>query len=75
MSTTATTSAIPFDEPEALVPPPPVAAYFQTTEAVLAQNRFRGVGIPYVRHGRRILYRVKDIRDYLDANTIRPGQD
>jgi hypothetical protein len=73
MTSTTTTGTIPFDEPEALVPPKPVAEHFHTTEDVLAQHRYRGVGIPYVRHGRRIFYRVRDIRTYLDANTKTPG--
>ncbi|MDP7720754.1 DNA-binding protein [Mycobacterium sp. TY814] len=72
MPTTTVSPAIPFDEPEALVPPRNVARHFHTTEAVLAQERYRGVGIPYVRHGRRIFYRVKDIRAYIDANTETP---
>lgn len=73
MSTTAPTNAIPFDDPEAVVLPAQLARFLHTTQAVLAQERYRHVGIPYVRHGRRILYRVKDIRDYLDRNTARPG--
>ncbi len=74
MSTTDVTPAIPFHDPDAVVLPAELAAYLKTTAAVLAQNRYRGVGIPYVRDGRRILYRVKDIRDYLDRNTAQPGQ-
>lgn len=73
-STTAITPAIPFHDPDAVVLPPELAAFLKTTVAVLAQNRYRGVGIPYVRDGRRILYRVRDIRDYLDRNTARPGE-
>jgi hypothetical protein len=51
------------------------AEYLGTTKAVLAQERHKGVGLPYVRIGHRIRYRVTDILDYLDANTVRPGQD
>lgn len=65
-----TAMTIPFDSPEAVVLPAQVANFMHTTEHVLAQERYRGVGIPYVRHGRRILYRVKDIQAYLDANTV-----
>lgn len=68
------TPAIPFDDPNAVVLPAQLAAYLHTSEAVLAQERYRGVGIPYVRHGRRILYRVSDIRAYLDTNTEVPGR-
>jgi len=38
----------------------------------LAVERHRGVGLPYVRVGRRIRYRAKDIAAYLDANTVEP---
>ncbi len=64
-----TTTKIPFDDPEALVPPAQLAPFLHTNEAVLAQNRYRRTGVPFVRHGRRIFYRVKDIRAYLDART------
>jgi len=73
MASVAITNGIPFDEPEAVVLPVQLADFFHTTPAVLAQERFRGVGVPYVRHGRRILYRVKDIAAYLDANTQEPS--
>jgi hypothetical protein len=73
MSSTASKTALPFHDPDALVLPRELASFLKTTEAVLSQNRFRGVGIPYVRHGRRILYRIKDIREYLDANTVPTG--
>jgi hypothetical protein len=74
MGSSAVTNAIPFDKPDAIVLPAHLAEFMHTTEAVLAQERYRGVGIPYVRHGRRILYRVKDIAAYLDANTEAPGK-
>jgi hypothetical protein len=47
-----------------------VAEYLGTSERVLAVERHRGVGLPYVRVGRRIRYRAKDIAAYLDANTV-----
>lgn len=72
MTSSAITTAIPFDSPEAVVLPSQLAWFLHTSEAVLAQDRYRRVGIPYIRHGRRILYRVKDIRAYLDANTETP---
>ena len=53
MSSTTAKTALPFHDPDALVLPRELASFLKTTEAVLAQNRFRGVGIPYVRHGRR----------------------
>lgn len=69
-----TVPEIPFDEPDALVPPSALAKFFGTTVGVLAQYRHRGIGVPYVVIGRRrIMYRVRDIRGYLDANTVMKG--
>ncbi|OMC05987.1 hypothetical protein A5735_04855 [Mycolicibacter heraklionensis] len=73
MASIAVTQKIPFNEPEAVVVPAQLAVFLHTTEQVLAQDRYRGRGIPYVRYGRRILYRVKDIQSYLDANTHEMG--
>ena len=56
-----------------LLTPRQVADYIGTPEAVLAQERYRGIGPAYVRLGRRIRYRAKDIAAYLDANTENPG--
>jgi len=47
-----------------------VAAALFTTEAGLAQMRYRGTGPKFVKRGRRVLYRWSDIREYLAANTI-----
>ena len=49
------------------------AEYLGTTQGVLQVDRHMGRGLPYVRIGRRIRYRLKDIRAYLDANTVNPG--
>ena len=43
------------------------AAYMRTTDAKLRQDRSHGVGVPYVKAGRRVLYRVSDIRAYIEA--------
>ena len=47
-----------------------VAPVLDTTEAGLAQMRFRGTGPRFVKRGRRVLYRWSDVRDYLETNTI-----
>jgi hypothetical protein len=60
-------TAINLDE---LLTPRQVAEYLGTTEQVLAVDRYRCRGLPYVRVGRRIRYRAKDIAAYLDANTV-----
>lgn len=39
----------------------------------LRQHRHRGIGLPYVRIGRRVRYRPTDVAGYLAANTITPA--
>lgn len=50
-----------------------VAEYRGTTVAVLAQERHAGRGPKFIRDGRRIRYRARDLAVYLDANTETPG--
>lgn len=59
--------------PAELGTPGEVAGFLHTTVATLAQDRYLGRGIPYVKHGRKVLYRWEDVHDYLEANTVRPG--
>jgi hypothetical protein len=49
---------------------PQVAAVFQTTEDALAQDRYRGRGIPFVKIGGRVRYLREDVLAYLAANRI-----
>lgn len=46
------------------------AEYLATTEAALRQARHRGEGPPYVRIGRRIVYRLVDLNDYLAERVV-----
>ena len=53
-----------------------VAAYLHTTEAGLAQMRYRGTGPKFCKVGpRKIIYRWSDVRDYLDANTFQRNDE
>lgn len=52
-----------------------VAAYLRTTKAHLAQDRYRGVGPKFVKHGRRVLYRWTDVHAYVAANTLQRTDD
>ncbi|CPR11279.1 hypothetical protein BN971_02559 [Mycobacterium bohemicum DSM 44277] len=52
-----------------------VAPVLDTSEAGLAQMRYRGTGPRFVKRGRRVLYRWSDVRDYLDANTVKRTDD
>ncbi|WP_349268958.1 hypothetical protein MPNTM1_04180 [Mycolicibacterium parafortuitum] len=53
-----------------LLTPQQVAEYRGTTTGVLAQERFKGVGPNFIRDGRRIRYRVSDIRAYIESSTV-----
>ncbi len=51
--------------------PREVAAALGTTEAGLAQMRYRGTGPKFSKVGRRrVIYRWSDVRAYLDANVM-----
>ena len=57
----------------AMATPAQVAEYLHTSVASLSQDRYHRTGVPYVKHGRRVLYRWSDVLAYVDANTIAPG--
>jgi hypothetical protein len=50
-----------------------VAVVVQTTEDALAQDRYRGRGIPYVKIGGRVRYLRADVLGYLAANRVGGG--
>lgn len=53
-----------------------VAAYLHTTEAGLAQLRYRGTGPQFCKVGpRKVIYRWSDVHAYLDANTCQRTDD
>lgn len=52
--------------------PAQVAELLHTTTSTLAQDRYLRKGLPYVKHGARVLYRAADIDAYLDAHTVTP---
>lgn len=53
-----------------------VAEYLHTSEAGLAQMRYRGIGPKFVKVGpRKIIYRWSDVKAYMDANTITRTDD
>ncbi len=56
--------------------PKEVADYLKTTEAGLAQMRYRGTGPRFCRVGnRKVIYRWTDVKSYLDANTMTRTDD
>jgi len=58
-----------------LLSPPQAAEILGVTVATLATWRCTGrVGIPFVRIGRAVKYRVADLEAWIDANRIVPGE-
>jgi hypothetical protein len=55
--------------------PTQVAAVLGTTEAGLAQMRYRGTGPRFIKRGRRVLYRWNDVRSFLNENTCQRTDD
>ncbi|TYQ02035.1 UNVERIFIED_ORG: hypothetical protein L601_000800000490 [Gordonia westfalica J30] len=55
-----------------LATPDEVAEYLHTTPATLSQDRYHHRGVPYIKHGRKVLYRWSDVYAYLEANTVNP---
>lgn len=47
-----------------------VAKLVHTTEASLAQDRYRGVGLPYTKINRRVRYLRTDVLAYLTAHRV-----
>ena len=53
-----------------LATPKQVADYIQTTPAALAQDRYHGRGIPFIKVGNRVRYLRDDIAAYLAAQRV-----
>ena len=47
-----------------------VSKLFNINKHTLQRERFNGTGIPYVKLGRRVRYKIEDIEKYIKANTI-----
>ncbi|PYI38917.1 DNA-binding protein [Arthrobacter psychrolactophilus] len=50
--------------------PQQTADLLHTTPASLANLRYNGGGINFVKVGRKVLYRLRDVEQYLDANSF-----
>ncbi|OBG76304.1 hypothetical protein A5700_22460 [Mycobacterium sp. E1214] len=59
----------------AVATPEQTAKFIQTSEGSLAQDRYRGTGIPFVKIGGRVRYLRQDILDYLAANRMQRTDD
>ncbi|WP_137725733.1 helix-turn-helix transcriptional regulator [Prescottella subtropica] len=58
-----------------LATPDEVAAFLRTTTAKLANDRYRGIGPKFVKHGRRVIYRWDDVQAWVDAHTMQRTDD
>jgi Helix-turn-helix domain len=63
------------DELPALLTPPELARLLRTTPNSLAQDRYLGRGVPFVRHGRKVLYARTDVVAYLEGNRCHRTDD
>jgi hypothetical protein len=70
-----TTMSVLIDELPALLTPPELARFMRTTTNTLAQDRYLGRGVPFIKAGRRILYARNDVLAYLERNTIQRTDD
>ena len=43
--------------------------------STMAKWRMRGVGPAYVKLGRRVAYSGRDLNEWIEKQTVRPGQD
>lgn len=57
------------DQLEPLIPAAEYAAWRGITVEAAAQERYRGTGPAFIKAGRRIYYRRRDVEEWLDANT------
>jgi hypothetical protein len=63
------------DELPTLLTPPELARLLRTTTNSLAQDRYLGRGVPFMRHGRKVLYARADVAAYLDQNRCQRTDD
>ena len=69
-------SGQPFDDPALiLIAPNQLAEIFLCSERKLERERSAGTGVPFVRIGRLVRYRLIDVREYLEAQRCRSTSD
>jgi excisionase family DNA binding protein len=55
-----------------LMTPKEVAEFLQIKEqTLLVWRHYKRYNLPYVKIGRRVFYKEKDVKDFLDARTIK----
>jgi hypothetical protein len=63
------------DELPGVITPPVLAKALGTTTNSLAQDRYLGRGIPFIKFGKRVRYLRSDVSDYLAANRVQRTDD
>lgn len=58
--------------PDMLLTPAEVADYLSVTEASLGNDRYNGVGVPFIKIGSRVRYRLSALLEYLDDCAVEP---
>jgi hypothetical protein len=51
------------------------AGALRISVALLRKHRSKGIGCPYVKIGRRVVYCIKDVNNYLASCTVRGRND
>ena len=51
-----------------LLTPKELAEILGVSTETLAQNRYLGQGVPYIKVGKRVRYQLNDVIAYLEAN-------
>jgi hypothetical protein len=59
-------------DPDPVYTPPEAARYLRKTDGTLANWRSQGRGPRYCRCGSSVVYRLSDLRSFLDANVVDP---
>lgn len=58
-----------------LITPAELARFMRTTTNSLAQDRYLGHGVPFIKAGRRVLYARDAVIEYLKRNTVKRTDD
>jgi hypothetical protein len=53
-----------------MLTPEQLAVRWHTSRSYLANLRSQGKGCPYIKHGRRVMYLVADVRAYEKARRV-----
>ncbi|BBX35747.1 hypothetical protein MMAG44476_11099 [Mycolicibacterium mageritense DSM 44476 = CIP 104973] len=53
-----------------LLTPKELADILGVSQETLAQNRYLGQGVPYIKVGKRVRYQLNDVIAYLEANRV-----